>query len=77
MCKKYNTQNPNAWKTHPMNDCKKFNKDGTTKPFELGSGDGSARHGKKSTIATLKKDAKSAKRKIKKMKRQLKDVKNH
>ena len=75
LCKKYNTRSPSAWKTHPRNDCKKFNKDGTTKPYKFGSGDGSAHHGKKSTFANLKKEAKSAKRKLKKMKRQLKDVK--
>ena len=66
LCKKYNTRSPNAWKTHPTNNCKKYNKDGTTKPYKFGSGNGSARHDKKRTFANIKKEAKSAKRKLKK-----------
>ena len=77
LCKKYNTRSPNAWKTRPTNDYKKYNKDGTTKPFEFGNGDSRAQHGKKSTFATLKKEAKSAKHKVKEMKRQLRDTKKH
>ena len=78
LCKKYNTRSPNAWKTHPTNDCKKYNKDGTTKPYErFGSGDGNTHTGKKSNFVTMKREAKSVKRKLKKMKKQLKDVKKH
>ena len=78
LCKKYNTRSPNAWKTHPTNDCKKYNKDGTTKPYErFGSGDGNTHTGKKSNFVTMKREAKSVERKLKKMKKQLKDVKKH
>ena len=68
LCKKYNTNSPNAWKTDPTNDCKKYNKDGTRKPFEFGNGNSRAQHGKMSQFATLKKEARSAKRRVKKMK---------
>ena len=55
LCKKYNTRSPNAWKTHLTNDCKKYNKDGTTKLYAcFGSGDGNAHNGKKSSFATMK-----------------------
>ena len=78
LCKKYNTRSPNAWETHPTNDCKKYNRDGTTKPFErFGSGDGNTNTGKKSNFVTMKRESKSVKRKLKKMKKQLKDVKKH
>ena len=70
-------KDPNAWKTHLMDNCKKYNKDGTTKPFEFGNGDSIAQHGKKSIFVTLKKEAKSTKLKVKKMKRQLRDAKQH
>ena len=69
LCKRYNTRNPNAWKTHTPNNCKKYNNDGTTKTSEFGNGDSRAQHGKKSTFATRKKEAKSAKHKVKKTKR--------
>ena len=35
LCKKYNTKSPNSWKMHPINYYKKYNMDGTTKPFEM------------------------------------------
>ena len=70
LCKKYNTNSPDVWKTHPINDCKKYNKYGTTKPFKFGnSRDIRAHNGKKSVFTTLKKEAKSTKCTVKKMKR--------
>ena len=63
---------------HPTKECKKYNKDGTTKRFEFGnSRDSRAHSGKKSAFITYKKEAKSTKLKIKKMKRQQKDAKKH
>ena len=77
LCKKYSTKSPNAWKSHPTRDCKKYNGDGTFKPFKFDNGkDGEPLSGRKrSQFAVLKKEAKSAKKKVKKMKKKLKRVK--
>ena len=55
LCKQYSINSPNAWKTHPTKDCKKYNKDGTTKPFEFDNSRNSAPYNcKKSALANLK-----------------------
>ena len=70
LCKKYSTNSPNAWKTAPTKDCKKYNKDGATKLFKCGNIRNSAPYNdKKSAFANLKREEKSAKRRGKKMKR--------
>ena len=74
--KKYNIQHPNAWENQPTNDCKLFNKNGTTKPYELGSGNGRTRHSKKNTFATFKRIQSLPNANMKKMKIQVKDVKS-
>ena len=79
-CKKYSTHSPNAWKAHCTKDCKKYNGDGTTKLFDFSnsrSGASSNGNKKRSAFANLKKQAKSANKKVKKIKRQLKYARGH
>jgi hypothetical protein len=76
LCKEY-SKSPNAWTTHSTSYCKKYNGDGTFKPYKYDNGkDGEPLSGRKrSQFAVLKKEAKSAKKKVKKMKKKLKRVK--
>jgi hypothetical protein len=76
LCKKY-SKSPNAWLSHSTSSCKKYNGDGTFKPFKYDNGkDGEPLSGRKrSQFAILKKEAKSAKKKVRKMKKKLKHVK--
>ena len=55
LCKKYSTNSQHAWKTHSTKDCKRYNKDGTTKPFEFGNSRNSVPYdGKRVHLLTLK-----------------------
>ena len=70
-------------KKHPIKDYRKWNRDGTSKPFQFGNSRGNGNkkgepHGKKGpNFVTLKQETKKSKRKIKKMKKHPKHARKH
>ena len=80
LCKKFSTKSPHAWKTHATKDCRKWNSDGTQKAHSFDSpkaGGGHLSGKKRSQFAVLKREARSANKKLKKMKKKLKYAWKH
>ena len=77
VCKKYNTNSPNAWKHNPLTIAQSSIRIALQNLFAFGNGNSMIQNGKKSHYATFKEEVKSSKHTVRKINKSSRMQKRH